>query len=163
MKIYIGIDPGAKGALCALSETGLISFIDYTEETGELAKWLMPFIEHHKIEMISVEDVHSIFGASAKSNFNFGRNVGIIHGLIRGLNLPLNLVKPKEWQKEVGVKPALRTKPGETKVKRDIKKDVASIARRLYPGCDIYTPRGRLLDGRSDALMVAHYTKLRYK
>ena len=155
MKVFVAIDPGAKGSLCALSETGLISFMDYTEEVHKMSEWLKTFVDDEKIEivMITIEDVHSIFGVSAKSNFNFGKNVGILHGLIRGMGLPLDLVKPKIWQKAVGV----------TAKGKEIKKDVASIARRLYPDCDIYTPRKRLLDGRSDALCLAHYSRTKYK
>ena len=46
---------------------------------------------------------------------------------------------------------------------KDIKKDVANICQRLYPTAEIYTPKGRLMDGRSDALMIAHYCMIHYK
>jgi len=147
----IAADPGAKGALCALGSDKSIAFIDYTENTLELATWLetYPPID---TKMAAVEDVHSIFGMSAKSNFVFGKNTGIIHGLLRGLGYSLDLVQPKVWQKAIGVKAK----------GKDIKKEVASIVTRLYPSCEIYTPRKRLLDGRSDALALAHYIATKY-
>ena len=151
-KVYvIAADPGAKGAICALGSDKSIAFIDYTENTLELAKWLENYSPTN-VKMAAIEDVHSISGMSAKSNFIFGKNTGILHGLLRGLGYSLDLVQPKVWQKTIGVK---------TKGK-DIKKEVASIITRLYPFCEIYTPRKRLLDGRSDALALAHHLSIKY-
>jgi len=62
-------------------------------------------------------------------------------------------VQPKKWQKTIGV----------TKKGKEIKKEVASICSRLYPDAEIYGPKGGLLDGKSDALMIAHYAFLNYK
>lgn len=147
----IAADPGAKGAICALSSDKSIAFIDYTENTLELADWLKSYLPTD-VKMAAVEDVHSIFGMSARSNFTFGKNTGILHGLLRGFGYSLDLIQPKVWQKAIGVK---------TKGK-DIKKEVASIVTRLYPSCEIYTSRKRLLDGRSDALALAHYLSIKY-
>ena len=41
------------------------------------------------------------------------------------------------------------------KRKNYIKKEVADIASRLYPKAELHGPKGGLLDGRSDALMIA--------
>lgn len=152
MDVYISCDPGVKGALCAMTEEGQIAFQDYTEDIPILANWLEGLKDQYTIKMCIIEDVHSIFGTSAKSNFNFGKNVGILHGLIRGLKLPLDLVQPKKWQKDIGCKAK----------GKDLKKEVASICRRLYPECDIYGPKGGLLDGRADALAIAHYLRKTY-
>lgn len=152
MKVYLSADPGSKGSLCAMSEEGDIIFKDYTEDIAILANWLEDLKTSHDIQMCMIEDVHSIFGVSAKSNFNFGKNVGILHGLIRGMKLPLDLVQPKKWQKELGCKAK----------GKDLKKEVAMICRRLYPECDIYGPKGGLLDGRADALAIAHYLRKTY-
>ena len=55
--------------------------------------------------------------------------------------------KKKIWQKYIGV----------TAKGKDIKKQISEIALKLYPTANIYGKRGGLLDGRSDALMIAHY------
>jgi hypothetical protein len=94
-----------------------------------------------------LEDVHSLPLVSAKSNFSFGYNLGVVTTIAIASNVMVDKVTPKKWQKFIGVT-----------VKGDgIKKDVAAIATRLYPDAHIYGPRGGLLDGRSDALMIAHY------
>ena len=54
---------------------------------------------------------------------------------------------PKIWQKYVRV----------TVKGKAIKKEVAKIAQGLYPNAELHGKRGGLLDGRADALMIAHY------
>ena len=44
----------------------------------------------------------------------------------------------------------------------DKKKHVASIAMQLYPKANLSGPKGGLLDGRADALMIAHYLSIKY-
>ena len=56
-------------------------------------------------------------------------------------------VTPKVWQKYIGV----------TAKGKAIKKQVAKIAQYLYPQAELHGKRGGLLDGRSDALMIAYY------
>ena len=106
--------------------------------------------------MCMIEDVHSIFGASAKSNFMFGFNTGLLHGIIRALGLPLDQVQPKAWQKHIGVKSTVKGKL--------VKTAVADIVQGLYPeiATDIFTPRGRLIDGRSDAAGIVSYCKFKH-
>lgn len=103
-----------------------------------------------------IEDVHSIFGSSAKSNFTFGFNTGLLHGIIRSLGLPLDQVQPKAWQKHIGVKSTVKGK--------DVKLAVADIVQKMYPSItsEIYTPRYRLIDGRSDATGIASYCKFKH-
>ena len=51
------------------------------------------------ISVAWLEDVHSIFGASAKSNFKFGYNLGWVTGLLTSSEIPIRRVTPKEWQR----------------------------------------------------------------
>ena len=145
--------PGKSGAFCCLYDDGTLDYMDFDETIHPMMEWLISIKNDHDIQMVMIEDVHAIFGSSAKSTFSFGFNTGMLHGLIRGLGLPLDLVKPKEWQKHAGV----------TKKGKEIKKEVAAICQRIYPLSEIHTPRGRLLDGRSDATLVAMYAKFKHK
>lgn len=109
--------------------------------------WFNTLKTEYNLRIIMIEDVHSILGMSAKSNFSFGRNVEKVNLISAMAKVSVDLVQPKKWQKFIGVKekgPA-------------IKKEVASIAARLYPTASLFGPKGGLLDGRSDALMIAHY------
>lgn len=153
---YLGCDPGAKGAFCLLVPiTKQIAFMPTTAEPEDLIIWFGRIQKQFNLIVTMIENVASIPGASAKSNFEFGRNVGIVNTIPRCVGVSIDLVRPKKWQKFVGV-------TGKAK-DNTIKKDVAQICRRLYPKSEIYGPRGGLLDGRSDALMIAHYASLTYK
>ncbi|MEA2037106.1 MAG: hypothetical protein U9O94_06330 [Nanoarchaeota archaeon] len=144
-----GIDPGAQGAMCVLdsNDPAYIQIFDLHKRSFyDMANWLY----NQQIDRVVIEDVHSMYQVAAKSNFNFGKAVGVVHAIAnivtRGDD-PL-MVAPKVWQKAVGVN---------AKGSKFIKPQVAEIAKRAYPSIDLHTPRGRLKDGRSDAVMIAHY------
>ena len=112
-----------------------------------------------------LEEVHSIFGTSAKSNFNFGYNVGQIHVIAQMSGLTVDRVQPKLWQKttQIPIKTWKKgTSPGIKKTA--LKKAVEQRCLELYPYVKdkLYGPKGGLLDGRSDSLMIAHYARLTY-
>lgn len=143
-----GIDPGNKGAMCVLdsNDPTYLTLLDLEKSSiYSTATWL----HKQNIDIVYIEDVHSLYGMSAKSNFNFGKNLGIVTAIAeiitRG-NAP-KLVTPKVWQKFVGI-----TSKGKL-----IKKEVAIKVAELYPSANITGKRGGLLDGRADAIMIAHY------
>ena len=145
-----GIDPGSNGAICVLDriDSTYIAFCDLNKSTTyDIAIWLF----NQKVTYIWIEDVHSLYGMSAKSNFIFGKNLGMVTTiseiLSKGDSSKIRTVTPKIWQKYIGV----------TSKGKHIKKNVADIAKKLYPDVNIHGKRGGLLDGRSDACMVAYY------
>ena len=145
-----GIDPGSNGAICVLdrNDSTYIAFCDLKKSTTyDIAIWLFD----QQVTYIWIEDIHSLYGMSAKSNFNFGKNLGVVTTISeiisKGDNSKIRTVTPKIWQQYIGV----------TKKGKHIKKNVADIAKKLYPNVEIPGKRGGLLDGRSDACMVAYY------
>lgn len=145
-----GIDPGSNGAICVLdrNDSTYIAFCDLKKSTTyDIAIWLF----NQQVTYIWIEDIHSLYGMSAKSNFNFGKNLGVVTTISeiisKGDNSKIRTVTPKIWQQYIGV----------TKKGKHIKKNVADIAKKLYPNVEIHGKRGGLLDGRSDACMVAYY------
>ncbi len=146
--VYVSIDPGLSGSWCALlPNRNKAIFKKTTDDPLETLEWLNTLKSEFNLRLIMIEDVHSILGMSAKSNFSFGWNVGEVNLIAKMSKVMVDRVTPKKWQKFIGVKekgPA-------------IKKEVADIALRLYPTAELFGPRGGLLDGRSDALMIAHY------
>ena len=160
----IACDPGNSGSFCLLkldsTQQPKIYFIDNSKSIKDIHAWLNDATTNLIIRITMIEKVASIFGASAKANFGFGRSVGIANTLLDTLPVGKDLVNPKEWQKFIGV-PA--KKKGQVRTSAQLKKIIAEIAERLYPGCEIRGPRGGLLDGRSDALMIAHYCAHKYK
>ena len=153
-KAWAGIDPGQKGSICLLvPELTQVLFKSNIDKPIELTQWFNQLRNQYQIVMSTIEDVHSIFGTSAKSNFNFGFNTGLVTGIIQANGLPLAKVQPKKWQKAIGCKTT----------GKELKKEVAQIASSLYPHVSLYGSRGGLLDGKSDALMIAHYGYLTYR
>lgn len=167
-KVYIGIDPGASGYICALApETNEVEFIKTIEKPHIIYQSLINLRKDFIIKMIMIEDVHSIPLVSAKSNFNFGFNCGLLYGIIGSTGIGLDKVQPKVWQKYIGLITPVRKK-GAPKIpsavrNQKIKKDVAAICERLYPEINIRGPKGGLQDGKSDALMIAHYASHIYR
>ena len=142
-----GIDPGTNGAIAVLDSTNpdSVALLDLNKVSiYQTAVWL-----HTKqVSTVWLESVHSLYGMSAKSNFGFGRNLGTVLTIAELLtgHSP-NTVTPKIWQKYIGI----------TVKGKGIKQEVCNIAQGLYPNAVLHGPKGGLLDGRSDALMIAHY------
>jgi hypothetical protein len=152
----IGIDPGSNGAIAVLDSLNpdSIALLDLKKHSiFEISSWLTSRYknieyEEEAIVKIWVEDIHSMYGMSAKSNFGFGRNLGIVLTISEMLTgVTPDMVAPKVWQKYIGV----------TAKGKAIKRQVANIAQHLYPQAELHGKKGGLLDGRSDALMIAYY------
>tara|TARA_R100001530_G_scaffold24178_1_gene19664 strand:+ start:138 stop:629 length:492 start_codon:yes stop_codon:yes gene_type:complete len=152
----IGIDPGSNGAIAVLDSLNpdSIALLDLKKHSiFEISSWLTSRYknieyEEEAIVKIWVEDIHSMYGMSARSNFGFGRNLGIVLTISEMLTgVTPGMVAPKVWQKYIGV----------TAKGKAIKRQVANIAQYLYPQAELHGKKGGLLDGRSDALMIAYY------
>lgn len=110
--IFIGIDPGAKGACAAIDDNGALLDIhrfgthkDIHDRTiidaGEFADWLRDYDDVYASTYIAIESVHAIHMASASNTFAFGRNLGSIEGVIGSmLHIGNNLtwVTPQAWK-----------------------------------------------------------------
>ncbi len=159
----IGCDPGASGALCLLRLDSIkkpkIFFLDNSTPIKEMNTWLVTANNEMLIRMSIIEDIHSLPLVSAKSNFIFGKNLGIVSTLLGLQEFGLDKVQPKVWQKYAGVPVK---KKGVKRTPKQLKNIVAEICDRIYPDCAIRGPQGGLKDGRSDALLIAHYCAHKY-
>jgi len=161
MPTFVGVDPGRTGSICLLNtKTDDILFSPTPARNAKIRTtriWgaLFPLDVHYMT--IAIEDVHSLHMMSAKSNFGFGYNVGAVHALFDCLGATYELVTPKVWQKAVGA-PSSKSVGGP----KGLKQAIAKLAIDLYPGAQLHGPKGGLLDGRTDALMIAHYLKLKH-
>lgn len=174
--IYVGIDPGAKGAIAYIdTEKGKTGRIQTPVVSKEVDVWqfcaylksLTQGKEHHVI----VEDVHSIFGASAKSNFSFGKNVGGIEWALVALGCKFTKVTPKVWQAEmwqgvpiVKINTGKKTPKGNIKYKNDTKATSLLAAKRLFPEEDFLATKRSSVphDGIVDALLLCEYGKRKF-
>lgn len=154
-KAVIGIDPGSKGAIVLLSpSTHEVRFLDLGADhpAPVIKEFLDSSVKEFDCLSIAIENVKSLPMASKGTTFSFGYNLGYIQSQLDLLGLTIHRVNPKKWQAYIGIKPKSAT----------IKKDVAAEAIKRYPFARelLYGSRGGLIDGRSDALMIAHYSIL---
>ena len=146
--VYIGIDPGAKGCMCLIGNRKLVfKYFDLKEYSSTLKALSSPYDTEI---MVAVEKVHAMPGQGVSSSFSFGQRLGELEGILTALQIPYELVAPKDWQKACGI-PA-----------KSDKKGIASVMQKLYPTAELYGNKGGLRDGRSDALGLAHFIRLKY-
>lgn len=160
MKVTIGIDPGQQGAVVRIDERGTPVFVDTptlrtTNSKGkartmynepEMARLLRNLAFGNDAHVV-IEQVNAMPKQGVASSFNFGMGYGIWLGIIAALALPSTRVTPVRWKKDV-----LADAP-----KTD--QAVVGIAARLYPAAsaELRGPRGAMLLGRADALLIAHW------
>jgi len=148
--IIVGIDPGINGGL-ALMNAGHVDGV-----------WPMPVIEKGMdaraiknilidIDLVVMEKVHAMMGQGVTSMFHFGVGYGMIQGIVMTLGIPLRLVTPQAWKKEILV--------GTTKDK------AASIdyCKRVYPYINLI-PAGKRKphDGCADACCISEFGLRKY-
>lgn len=156
----IGVDPGNKGAFCFLvPETRSVEFRPTTDNALQLFSWMNCLDKQYNLAVCMIEEVGAIHGSAANATFSFGMNVARVNIIPEIAQISVDKVRPKAWQKFIGVvTPQNLTGPAKAKQRKIfIKKEIANIAGRLYPKAELFGPKGGLLDGRSDALMIAHY------
>ena len=102
MKRILAIDPGLSGGLAYYGAAGII--LDSMPATDLDVSILVT-------DRLAISDVCYIEkvggyvggkGAPGSSMFNFGRNVGFLHGLIAASKTRVIEVPPQRWQKTIG-------------------------------------------------------------
>lgn len=154
--IYLGIDPGKKGAIAAI-ETNLDGDIEYIDA--------MPFVNEidymHFLEdrlafrkavsfRCCLEKVGPHPGEGVKSSFSFGENFGFIRGLLVACKIPYQLVLPQKWKREFSL--------------GSDKNESIEVCRRLFPDIDLRaSERSRKdHDGMAEALLMAEYARRKF-
>lgn len=177
MKKIIGIDPGLDGAFVFLTEDGTVIDKQIMPKIGKVLD-LRAISDILNVPdkqgwHIFIEEVHAIFGASAKSTFSFGFAYCAVQMAACVHNFKWTLVQPKKWQSIAyqGI-PEMR-KPSTTYNNRKGKpctrkgglktKEMSLVAvKRLFPTIDLKassrcrTPH----KGIVDALLIAEYGRV---
>jgi crossover junction endodeoxyribonuclease RuvC len=151
MKIA-GIDPGLSGAICIFDvDKGMLTILDMPTvevKSGKTMKrklsepMLAELLRPHGIEHCALEQVGAMPGQGVSSMFSFGQSYGAIRGVLAGLQVPITMVTPAKWMKDLklnGGKDGSRQRASE-----------------LFPA---YAPSfSRVKDnGRSDAALLAYW------
>ena len=141
--IYIGIDPGAKGAMAVIQDSD-VAVIPFRSE--DYIRYLEE-IKHNYPCVCCIEEVHSMPKQGVSSTFALGRSYGWLLGMLDTIGVPYQLVKPQTWKKEFGLN-------------SDKTKSIA-VCKRLFPNVSLLrTERSRKEDDNlAEALLMATYAK----
>ena len=148
MSIYVGIDPGKKGAMAIMG---------YSNTTGE--RYMMKIIPFDPQEYIKtlkqfngatvcIEQVHSLPHEGVKSVWSFGQTYGWLLGVLDAVGLSYQTVSPNLWKKDFSL---LRAE----------KKQSIEVCKRLFPGIELKrTDRCRNDDDNmADAALICEYAR----
>lgn len=134
--LIIGIDPGASGGIAF--NNGTAPYAHKMPETEADLKELL-LSETSAPCFAYLELVHAMPKQGVTSSFNFGRNYGFIRGILIGMEIPFEDVRPQQWQKMMGCM---------TKGDKNVSKQKAQ---QLFPGLTGIT------HFMADALLIAEY------
>lgn len=147
MSVYIGIDPGKKGAMAILREDG--SSIIYPFSEAGYKEVLADYSTENfkRRAKCCLEHVSAMPGNGSVSMFNFGENFGFIQGLLTAYEIPYELVRPQKWKKEFSVTAD--------------KNQAIDVCKRLFPNEILKrTDRCKVDDSNfAEALLMAEYAR----
>ena len=138
--MIVGIDPGKGGGL-AYWDGKTVATRKFTTESDFLSFMVE---EVYATSEVFIEDVPKFVcrKTSVTSAFTLGYNYGFHVGAARALDFSVRLVKPREWQKGLGLKPKI----GYAARKRYLK----DVAKRLFPKVTV-------INAVADALLIMDY------
>ena len=170
--IYVGIDTGGSGAIAVYnSEDSTFKFFDMQTtiikhdddshksnmQTVAFLQSMYRFLQENVkpyTHVVYIERIMPFGKGSASTYLSQGRNIGAVYAVLSILGITFNEVLPRIWQKHLGLYGKSEDK------KLDILKAVKEIYPQTQVGSSVFhTPRGRFLDGRSDAVGIMHYAR----
>jgi crossover junction endodeoxyribonuclease RuvC len=150
--IYIGIDPGKKGGFAMIVDDPQGEYVkafpwDDAVFIKEMRRIGTRLTNTQGCVMASVEQVNAMPGQGVTSMFTFGKSYGFILGVLEGLNIPFQTVRPREWKSMFGL--------------NSDKQRSIEVCHRLFPDVDLKrTERCRTdSDGKAEALLIALWGK----
>lgn len=168
-KCYIGIDPGSQGFIAVQYEGKFEHFSIKDNDLYQLSKIMADLRSKYDEIVCVMEQIHAIFGSSAKATFSFGEIFGKLQALLVANKIPYVLVQPKEWQKVMWTNADMVVTYKQVKMKDkmvskkvvDTKATSINAAKRLFPTIDFRkSERAKLLDdNKVDACLMSEYAR----
>jgi len=145
MRYYMGIDPGASGAVAVLFEgVNQPETFDFSKDLSQVAAAIRSALGFNILDedkMVAyVERVHSMPKQGVASSFSFGASFGAICGILAFAKVPYELVTPSKWKKDMGLS--------------SDKAEALAMARRLFPAASLERKKDI---GRAEALLIAEW------
>ena len=163
----IGIDNGKDGAVVGVMpdwSTVVLEMPILGNELDERAVY--KFLQ--RMKACSPHDIYAVLEYAqvmpkqgSVSGFTIGRGYGAMRMALIALEIPFEIVRPRVWQKDVGIVVPANVKD-RSKRRKIIKEQSVKIVRRRLPSVDLTPGKKRTpQDGIADAACMAlHATKL---
>lgn len=135
---FLGIDPGASGAIAILSleNPELVLTMKLTETERDV--W--EFIKTSGAGCAILERVGAFPGQGVSSTFKFGASFGFCRGLLIAAQIPFALITPGVWQKNLGC------------LSKGDKNVTKAKAQELFPAL-------KVTHAIADAILIAEYNR----
>lgn len=159
-RIYIGIDPGKSGAIAVILPDDIIindmPLFAKREVNSKAIHMFFVYLLTLTLKqpiVCCLEQAQSMPGQGVKGVFNYGKDYGRILSCLEINDISYQEIHSLTWKKVFGLVSSKKNKK--------IKKDSVAKAIKLFPDQrdKFMTPRGRLLDGRAEALLMAEYAR----
>ncbi len=157
MRLTVGIDPGLRGGVAALDVAGAVVGLWPMPVAGgevhaaglaDLLRSLRCLDSHQDIGRVCLEKVSAMPKQGVSSTFRFGTGWGMVRGVCAALAIPVVLVPPTVWKKQV-----LLGLPHD-------KAGAVQFCASRWPTADLVLPGCRVPhDGLADALCLADYAR----
>lgn len=146
--IWIGIDPGQRGAMAILGDPDGPEIIPF--DAQEYMARLRTLKAEYKDCICCIEAVQPIRGNGIIALFKLGQSYGWLLGVLDAIGIPYQPITPQKWKKEFGLT-------------SDKAKSI-EVCRRLYPGVNL--KRTELSkkddDNCAEACLLALYAKRKF-
>lgn len=146
MTSVLGVDPGAEGGVALLCDDQPARV--WPCHDGWEFNQILKTIDRPTI--VYVEEQASRPSQASNATHKAGQTFGEIIGVLIAREIPYDFIRPTAWTKMLGIKPRQKTESVTAYKRRH-----AEVAARLYPHLNFYGPRGGVLDGLADAILVA--------
>jgi crossover junction endodeoxyribonuclease RuvC len=151
--VIIGIDPGKSGGIAVLRQFNnpktsiheMPLLPDNSIDCKNLHTLFVNILFQNEDTICFIEKSQPMPKQGVKGVFSYGVSYGLIKGALICAIIPYQEIPPQRWKKFFGLD--------------SDKKKAVSFAIKLFPEFkdEFYTPRGRLLDGKAEALLIAEY------
>lgn len=175
-KIIVGVDIGISGAVVIYTPESGISVLDMpilklpvldkkgrpmgkkTKTIYDISKIVHIFkdlLPDHRNCVVFIEKAQILpHGFTIKGNVGVARCQALFEGVLTTLGIEYEIINPKTWQLYFGIE---TKKDNKGKVIEDTKEQSVKKTKELYPQIILETKRGRILDGRADAILITEY------
>lgn len=157
---FIGIDPGAKGAIAVIDIfRRYVVYYATNDDDEKCSRINQALRDLANTSKVAIEDVTAMHLWGVSSTFTFGWATGYWHGVCDALQIPIILVKAKVWQAEISKPPEKIPLPKGSSMKKhnDLRKQILKEA--SMKAASQICGRKITHDGVADAICIAQWLR----